>query len=185
MVTLGHGDHGLRRTRQRGPSCRRRPAGRRRKLGRLPTTGREWLPNGGEPNGYRYRVWKANWPPWGRGGGRSLLLQRPGRGAGHPVRDLRHRPQHRLGQRRPRHLRVVSTLTTGSPPGLVVLDLVVDVAKPGVRVRMLRAFQFSTTAPFAGGVIYLDPGGGFCNPFRNEPPLNVKTSQDLSKGDYL
>jgi hypothetical protein len=43
----------------------------------------------------------------GAGGG-PQLLHRPGCGAGDPVRDLRHHPQHRLGQRRcrSRHVRL-------------------------------------------------------------------------------
>ena len=50
------------------------------------------------------REWRPQRRP-GPGRGPPLLLQRTGRRAGHPLRHLRHRPQHRLGQRRrrPRH----------------------------------------------------------------------------------
>jgi hypothetical protein len=62
-----------------------------------------------------------------------LLLHRSGRRAGHPVRDLRPHPQHRLGQRRrrPRHLRVrggvhpplvAGTRKPGLPEGITAAD---------------------------------------------------------------
>jgi transposase len=65
---------------------------KREQLGRLPMAGREWRPTG-EPVEVEDH---------------HLLLHRSGRRAGHPVRDLRPHPQHRLGQRgrRPRHLRL-------------------------------------------------------------------------------
>jgi transposase len=87
---------------------------KREQLGRLPMAGREWRPKG-EPVEVEDHHFFFTGP------------------AGHPVRDLRPHPQHRLGQRRrrSRHLRlrgrvhpplVAGTRKPGLPEGIAAAD---------------------------------------------------------------
>jgi Rhodopirellula transposase DDE domain len=86
---------------------------KREQLGRLPNAGREWRPKGDPVQVEDH----------------SFFFTGPDVEAGHPVWNLRHRPQHRLGEhrRRPRHLGVSRSSPSAAGGG--------HAAKPTTRTR--------------------------------------------------